>query len=149
MQSVEYEKGLLVQAVWRLARSSDTNELLAVGCALRNWIIRRGPLSPGQKYFSNYTEAIAEFMETYPLRSLPKINEPALIDPREGLLARIDGIYDCSAVDLASSHVNTQGARYFGAAREIGSGSKFDREVLSNQGAHPLIGTFGSLQFYV
>src|SRR5208282_273658 len=148
MQASEYERGLLVLASWRLARSNDVNELLAVCSTIRNWVINRGLVHIGLHHFRTYSEAIENFLTIYPLRAMPPIDAPALIDPREGLLAVVDGVYDCSRADITASHAYPGGARYFGKASEAGSKSWFDLEVLQNQGAHSLIGTFGSQQFY-
>ena len=148
MQQTEFEKGLLAMAAWRLARSSDVNELLAILCTLRNWVTNRGLMHTGLYHFKTYTEVVENFLAIYPVRSLPMINEPALIDPREGLLAVVDGVYDNTRADITSSHANPSGARYFGVASEVGTGSWFDEEVLKQPHIHKLIGKFGSQQFY-
>jgi len=149
MQQEAYEKAILAMSCWRLARTNDTNELLAIACTLRNWLVRR-PFADqrGLIYFDTYISAIESFMSVCPLRDMPRGNEPAMIDPSEGLLRRIDGVYDCSQPDITSNHANPQGARYFGPACEIGNGTWFDTEVLQRQGVHQLVGTFGGQQFF-
>jgi len=153
----EYEKGLLAQACWRLARNSDVNELVAIGCVIRNWVITRvrsidarrtswPGTSGGTVYFPGYAAAIAAFLDRYPLRPLPDVTEPALVDPAEGLLAQVDGVYSCSLPDLTSSRAFPGGARYF--ARVTGAPAWFEAEILVRQDEHPLIGSFGSQQFY-
>ena len=124
------------------------NELQAILATVRNWVIQRGLVHAGLYHFRTYSEAVANMLAVYPLRAMPPIDAPALIDPREGLLAVVDGVYDCSRADITASHAYPGGARYFGKASEAGSKSWFDLEVLQNQGAHSLIGTFGSQQFY-
>lgn len=154
MQQSEYEKGLLVQASWRLARSNDINELMAVACTIRNWVITKhypgisrhpmGHLS--QIYYGTFSEAIEAFYEMYPdPRPSPAIDEPALIDPMEGLLLKIDEVYNCSMADFTSSKAFPGGARYF--ARNGGAGW-IKEEIVCRREEHPLIGTFGGQQFY-
>jgi len=156
VQLADYEKGLLVQACWRLARNNDVNELLAIGCTIRNWIVTRmfsangyrvaWPGTLGTVYFPNYATAVAMFLEHYPARSAPGVIEPAIVDPTEGLLAQIDSVYDCSLPDLTSTRGFPGGARYFGRVTSVPEW--FKAEILARQDAHPLIGSFGSQQFY-
>lgn len=149
MQSSEYEKGLLVQASWRLSRSNDINELVAVACVIRNWVVPklyqgvlRQPLVSAL-YHGTFTEAIKELYSAYPLRPLPNVDEPVLIDPSEGLLLAVDGVYDCSTPDATSSKAFPGGARYFARAGT----PEWMKEIIG-RGEHPLIGNFGSSQFY-
>lgn len=150
MQASEYEKGLLVQAAWRLARSADVNELLALVCVVRNWVIPktypgivRQPLRSAV-YHATFSEAVKELYELYPLRDLPRIDEPVLIDPSEGLLLAVDGLYDCSTPDQTSSKAYPGGARYFS---RMGT-PDWMKEIIGRPNEHPLIGSFGSQQFY-
>jgi hypothetical protein len=156
MQAADYEKALLVAASWQLALNNDVNELLAIACCIRNWVVPRYgvPRLPdprlGKLYYSSYSEAIESFLQLYPYRSLPAINEPGLIDPDEGLLVKIEQVYDCTLNDVTSSRAFAGGARYFARAGRHSSDDWFGKEILAHQqDAHPLIGTFGSQQFYV
>lgn len=150
MTQPEYEKALLVMASWRLALNNDVNELMAIACVIRNWVIPRygAMVEPmlSKAYHLSYSDAIAEFLRVYPTREFPKINEGALVDPQEGMLLKVDEIYDCKLVDLTSSRSFPVGARYFG--RVVNATDWFRTTVLARQDVHPLIGTFGSQQFY-
>ena len=146
MQASEFEKALLVEAAWRLAKSNDVNELQAIACVLRNWVVPR--LGQEGQFYRSYPEAIRVHYQTYDLRDVPGASEPALIDPVDGLLAHIDGVYSGRTPDITSSHAYPNGARYFGRAGSSPSGSWFTENVLNRQGEHPLIGTFGSQQFF-
>ena len=146
MQAAEFEKGLLVLTAWRTSSGNGVNELFAIACTLRNWVVPR----PGQAVpdYKSYTEAVLHFWENYPLRGFPKVNEPTLIDPNEGLFVCIDQVYNNTVPDITSSQAFPNGARHFGRARLAIPGSWFYDNILSRQHEHPLIGTFGSQQFY-
>ena len=150
MIQADYEKALLVAASWQLALTNDINELLAVASVIRNWVVpkfqaRVYPMRE-KTYHASYTDAIREFLELYPVRPLPNVNESVLVDPVEGLLLKVDQVYDCSLIDLTSSRAAPFGARYFGRSRN--PSEFFAKEVLQRQDLHPLIGTFGSMQFH-
>ena len=133
MTQVDFEKGLIVSASWQLASSSDTMELLGVACVLRNRVMRN------KLKRATYGEAVQYFLKNFRTRGLPLGNEPALVDPREGLLAKVDAVYDSSLPDVTSSMAYPLGASQFYVARsnpELVVGLK-------------LIGTFGNMQFYV
>jgi hypothetical protein len=151
MTQAEYEKGQIVAAAWRLGKSNDINELVAIMCVLRNWVVPRyGALTEPmvtETYHKSYSDAAAEFLEIYPTRPSPRVNEPTLVDPAEGLLLKVDELYDCHLVDLTSSRSFPTGARYFG--RVVQATDWFERTVLRRQDVHPLIGNFGSQSFYV
>lgn len=144
MTQADYEKGLLVMAAFKLAKSDDVNELLAIACTIRNWVVPR--MNRGQETYRTYSEAVANFLTAYPSRPLPDVFSPALIDPTDGLLARIDSVYDNSLVDITSSRSNPGGARYFGSARN--PDPWFEKEIIQRQELHPLIGTWGAQSFY-
>ncbi|MHB8503429.1 MAG: hypothetical protein ACYDHE_21105 [Candidatus Acidiferrales bacterium] len=150
MQQQEYEKGVIVAAAWQLGRSNDVNELVAIMCVIRNWVIPRygATAEPmlSKAYHPSYSDVAADFLSIYPVRPLPAINEPVLVDPVEGLLLKVDGIYDCSLVDLTSSKAYPAGARYFGRVTQ--ASEWFQQTVLQRQNVHPLIGNFGSQSFY-
>ena len=154
MRTEDYEKALLVAASWRLAMNNDVNELLAIACVVRNWVVprygaQRLPMEAlGRVYYSSYSAAIEAFLSLYPVRVLPPITEAALVDPDEGMLLKVDGVYDCTLNDVTSSRAFPGGARYFGRIGFIASDNWFAREVLAKQDVHPLIGNFGSQSFY-
>lgn len=154
MQLEEYEKAVLVATSWQVAKSADINELLAVACTIRNWVIPKHTF-PGypirvpmreKLYYQSYSEACEEFLSIYFIRGLPRANEPAIVDPDEGLLAKIDSIYDCTLPDMTSSSANPLGARYFN--RGTDPTLWVYTNIVQDQSRHPLIGTFGSMQFY-
>jgi|SRR5579859_2735625 len=145
MQHREYEKALLVAAAFQLSKADDLRELCAIVCVIRNWVVPR--LGEAASYRS-YTEAIANFLDAYPKRQLPSINTPSLIDPREGLLAQVDGFYNNSAADVTSSHLFPRGARYFARPQDVKNGDWIKAQVLDRQDEHPLIGVFGSQSFF-
>lgn len=147
MRQSEFEKALLAEACWRLSKSNDTNELLAIGCTLRNWVVPH--MGQVGHFYKSYLECIETFYDNYPKRRLPPTsNDPALIDLDSGLLWKIDEIYDNKYPDLTSSDNNLFGARYFGRPATSAPDSWFTLSVLNNQGAHPLIGSFGGSSFY-
>jgi hypothetical protein len=130
LTQTELDKAMLVLASWRLASQSDVTELLAIACVIRNAVVRGN--------FKTYGDAVNFYMRSYPLREHPHGNEPQLIDPQDGLLGKIDSIYDCSAPDITSSLANPKGASAFAVAR---------RDPHFGDGRQ-LIGTFGGTQFY-
>jgi hypothetical protein len=146
VQQSEFEKALLAEAAWRLSRSSDVNELLAVACSIRNWVCPR--MGQVGHYYRSYSEAINAFYSTYPLRDVPSLSEPALVDPTDGLLWKIDEVHNGRMPDLTSSDANPYGAKYFGRPGTASTDSWFYKTVILQQGAHPLIGTFGGQSFY-
>jgi hypothetical protein len=151
MQQQEFEKANLVNAAWQLARSNDVNELCAIMSVVRNWVVPRYgvKVEPMREkiYHASYTDAVKEFLSIYPTRELPAVNDPMLVDPVEGLLIKVDAVYDCSLVDLTSSRAFPGGARYFGRVTQ--ASEWFQHTVLNRQDVHPLIGNFGSQSFYV
>lgn len=151
MQQQDFDKSVVVAAAWQLGRSNDINELVGIMSVIRNWVVPRfgAKTEPMMEkiYHASYTDAAKEFLSIYPVRALPAINEPTLVDPVEGLLLKVDGLYDCSLVDLTSSRAFPQGARYFGRVTQ--ASEWFERTVLRRQDIHPLIGNFGAQSFYV
>lgn len=131
-------------ASFRLAQSNDVNELLAIACVIRNWVV--GRFGQGAETYRTYSEAINNFLTAYSTRQLPDSFVPALIDPSEGMLSRIDAIYNNTLADVTSSASQPGGARYFGNARN--PDAWFKQEILARQDIHPLLGTWGSQQFY-
>lgn len=99
-------------------------------------------------FYKSYSEAINAFYKTYPLRDVPSLSEPALIDMEDGLLWKIDQVHDGRMSDITSSHAVPNGARFFGRPGTASLDSWFYKTVIVAQGAHPLIGTFGGQSFY-
>ena len=149
MTQSDYEKSLLVMASWRMASSNNVNELLAIMCVIRNWVIPKygfiGRPMVEKVHYSSYSEAIDEFLEIYPTREIPLVNNPALVDEVEGMLIKVDSVYDCTLLDVTSSRQFPFGARYFGRP----GNHFFESEVLAHQDVHPLIGSFGGSSFHV
>lgn len=145
MTQADYEKALLVMVSWQLACSHDVNELLAIACVIRNWVVPRLGEAP---VYRTYSEACAYFLLAYQPRQMPEGNEPSLIDPDEGLMAKVDAVYDNSQLDVTSSQQHPRGARYFARVVSLQLPEWFKATVLDQQGKHPLIGTWGSQQFY-
>lgn len=143
MTSADYEKGLLVSATFRLAKSDDVNELLAIACVIRNLVVPRLGLAPE---YASYTDAIGEMLNAYELRPLPRHDNPALVDPEDGLLVKIDSVYDNSLPDITSSCAHVGGARFFGTARR--PAAWFQAAIIDRPAEHPLIGTWGAQQFH-
>lgn len=145
MQPAQYEKAQLVRACWMLAQSNNTDELVAVACTLRNYIVPRfGQVA----IYRTYTEVIRQFCINFPTRSEPEINEPALVDPYEGLLYKIESVYDCTMPDITSSHQHPEGAKYFARVTKVEPGSWFDLEIIHKSAFHPLLGSWGAQQFF-
>lgn len=142
MSPQDYEKAVLVTTVWRLARSNDPNELMAIACTIRNHIFPR----PGQmQTYQSFSEACEDFLKLYPVREAPAMSEPALVSYPEGLLAVVDDIYSCRTPDLTATST-TPGARYFGRASELVNDTSHWMRTLIH--SHQLLGTFGSQQFW-
>jgi len=143
MQAEQFERALLALASWQLAGSNNVDELVAIACTIRNWVVPR----PGVQRFNykSYTEAIETFLQLYPVREFPRINEPALIDPADGILNKADRVYDYRLPDITASPSFPTGARVFCRA---GGNEWPNQEVASRPGEHLLIGTFGAQQFY-
>lgn len=139
MTPKEFETAYLAQTIWRLALSDSVDELISIGCTIRNWVIpKMGKIAP----YKTYPEACAEFLKTYPVRDFPTMTEDALVSTN-GLLSVIDGIYDCSYPDLTATQT-TPGALYF--ARVTALDESDWRYNISR--THQLIGTYGSQQFW-
>ena len=137
MQSSIYETALLALASWRAAKSENVDEMLAIACVIRNQVLRSG---------LTYSEVIS----TMPLnQGYPPPNHPALIMPGTGLLAQIEDVYTNKMPDLTSNLQFKEGASYFGRVTdEQGTGSWFEVNILQQQQFHPLIGQFGTQQFF-
>lgn len=142
MTPQDYEKSLLVTATWRLARSNDPNELIAIMATIRNHIFPR----PGQiQTYQSFSEACEDMLRVYPVREAPALTESALVSYPDGLLAIVDDIYSCKYPDLTATST-TPGARYFCRASEIvADPSHWLYSIVA--GRQPL-GTFGSQQFF-
>lgn len=143
MTGADYEKGLIIAATFRLAKSDDVNELLAIACVIRNLVVPRLGQTPE---YPSYTDAVGELLSVYDLRPLPRHDCPALVDPEDGLLVKIDSVYDNSLPDITSSRTHPQGARFFCMTRY--PASWFKAAILDHQDQHILIGTFGAQQFF-
>ena len=145
MSPVDYECMFYAQTVWRVARSSDQNELIAVASVIRNHVVPRlGQVAT----YSSFEIACRDFLQVYPTRELPSLTDPAFVSAPEGLLYNIAGIYNCETPDITATHDHPNGAKYFNRVSQLDPSDWFVLEITNKQGQHPLIGTFGSLQFF-
>lgn len=141
----DYEIAVYAQTVWRLAHSSDTNELISVALVLRNHVVPRiGQVAT----YGSFEEACREFTKVYPTRDFPSLTDPAFVSQPEGLLCQITDIYTCTAKDITATHDHPNGAKYFARVANLNPNDWFSLEIVQKQGQHPLIGTFGSMQFF-
>lgn len=137
MTQVDLDKGLIVIGAWRLAASSDPMELLAVACVLRNGVIRPF-VSPARPHFRSYGDCVDYYLRQFVTRPHPSGNEPQLIDPSDGLLAKIDAVYSNAQPDITASLTAPLGASAFANPRTMPEFAQGRR----------LIGQFGSMAFY-
>lgn len=140
MSPLEYEIAFYAASTWRLARTSDSMELLAVASVLRNHVMPR--LGQISRYKSFY-ECCQDFLTVYPCRALPSLSDPAFVS-KEGLLFNINKVYNCELPDVTSTHDHPAGALYFANEPD----EWFRTEIIARPDVHPLIGNFGSMQFY-
>jgi hypothetical protein len=132
-----FEKALLALRAYQAAMSDDPLEILCCACVFRNRVHAFG---------KNYID-ILENAEVN--RGWPYPTDPVMIHPTEGILVRIDGIYDNTSPDLTANHLRRDGALYFGRVMDHqGTGDDFETEILMKPEEHPLIGTFGAQAFY-
>jgi hypothetical protein len=134
-----YEAAFLAQTAWRLALGDCVDETMAIMLVLRNHVIPR----PGQiPTYKSFPEACIDFLEAYPTRKYPTMQEDAFIAPN-GILALCEQVYDCSYPDITATQT-TPGARMF--ARTSSLSDKDWRKPLVQ--CSQLLGTFGSQQFF-
>lgn len=134
----------LAQTTWQLSKSDTLNELIAIACVLRNHVIPRiGQVAT----YSSYMEACRDFLEAFPSRKPPTLEEPVFIAP-DGFLSVVDGIYDASSPDITATHDHPNGACFFCRPTQVEPGSWVDLEIIKKPAHHPLLGTWGSQQFY-
>ena len=145
MTPYQYELAFFAATVWRVSYSSDTNETLAVACAIRNHVIPR--MGKASSYRS-FTDACEAFLKAYPLRDFPKLSDPAFVSSSDGVLSFIDKVYDCSTPDFTSTMTNPDGAKYFARVVSLPADDWRKREVVDRPDIHPLLGTFGAMQFF-
>jgi hypothetical protein len=137
MRVREYEMALLALTAVRAAKSDSIDEWVAIACVIRNQVLRFG---------KTYSQVCERFVVN---RDWPDIRHPALIHPSTGLLAQVDAIYKNEAPDITSNHLHKEGALYFARVVEHqGKGTDFEEQILKHQDEHPLIGTFGTQQFF-
>jgi len=134
----QFEQALLAQTAWRAAKSDNIDEILAIAHVLRNRVHRYG---------KTYSAVCEECIVNRP--EWPAINHPLLINPNNGVLAAMEGIYKNESPDMTSNHLRKNGALYFGRAVDhFGTGDWFEEEILKKPEEHGLIGSFGTQQFY-
>lgn len=137
MTSSQYEQALLALSAWRAAKSTNIDEILAVACVIRNHVLKFG------RTYSKVCEGLI-INQGY-----PDIRHPELIKPNGGLLSQVEAIYKNDLPDLTSNHNHPDGALYFARVVEHqGTGDDFEERIIKQYLAHPLIGTWGTQQFF-
>jgi hypothetical protein len=145
MTPLEYEQAVFAMTVWQVANSSDTNELFAVACAIRNHVIPRIGSVAG---YPSFSAACEDFLRVYPTRPRPDLSDPAFVGHPDGLLANIADIYNCIYPDVTSTQDHPGGARYFARVQMLQPNDWFQLEIVNKAAVHPLLGTWGSMQFF-
>ena len=140
MSPLDYELAFYAMTTWQLARSSNLDELTAVASTIRNHVIPR--LGQVTAYKSFY-EACIDFLKIYPSRALPSLSDPAFVS-KDGLLFHIGRIYTCKDPDVTATHDHPNGAKYFANEPD----EWFRTEIIGKPELHPLLGQWGSMQFY-
>lgn len=143
MQPANYEAALLALASYRLAKSDNVDESIAIACVIRNHVIRTGIVG------LTYTQVIQDFYKLRPTREWPSIANMTLTHPANGILSQIDGVYGNKTPDVTANAQNVRGAMYFARVVDEDKDGWFTEEILKRQDIHPLVGTFGAQQFYV
>lgn len=141
----DYEITLFAQTVWRVANSSDLNELNAVACAIRNHVM---PKMGDVATYDSYAEACAGFLETHPLRPMPNMTDVEFVARPHGLLCYIDKIYSGEMPDITATHDHPSGARYFARVISLPDDDWRKSQIVGRPSGHPLLGTWGSMQFF-
>lgn len=145
MSPREYEIAFFAQVTWMVSRSSDTNETTAVACTIRNHVVPRiGQVAT----YPSFSAACEDFLRVYPIRPRPSLEDPAFVSHPDGLLANIKEIYNCAYADVTATHDHPSGARYFARVTTLEPNDWFQLEIVNKQALHPLLGTWGSLQFF-
>lgn len=140
MTPLDYEMAFYAQTVWQLSRSSNLDEMLAVACVIRNHVMPRiGKIS----VYKSYYEACQDFLKICPKRGLPSLSDPAFVS-MDGLLFHLGRIYRCEDPDVTATHDHPDGAKYFANEPD----DWFRAEIIGKPDIHPLLGTWGSMQFY-
>jgi hypothetical protein len=142
MNPVDYECAFFAQTVWCVSCTSDQNELIAVATTIRNHVIPRiGQIAT----YPSFAEACEAFLKICPTRPRPPLTDPAFVNT---LLFNIADIYNCEYPDVTSTHDHPNGARYFARVANIAEDDWFRLEIINKQEQHPLLGTWGALQFF-
>ena len=137
MTPSQYEMALLTLRSYQAAMSDNLDEILAVACVFRNRV---------QAFGKTYSQILEQAEEN---RGWPDIRHPLLINPQNGILAQISGIYKNETPDLTANHLHQSGALYFGRVMDHqNTGDWFETEILMKPEEHALIGQFGVQHFY-
>lgn len=141
----QYELAFYAQTVWRLAFSSDVNELTAVACTVRNHVIpKMGQITD----YDSYLDACEAFLNNYPVRENPTRDDIAFFSRPDGILYNIERIYNCEQIDITATHDQPAGAKYFARVISLAPDDWRKIQIVNRPTGHPLLGTFGSMQFY-
>lgn len=137
MTPSQYEMSLLALRSYQAAMSDNLDEILAVACVFRNRV---------QAFGKTYSQILEQAEEN---RGWPDIRHPLLINPQNGILTQVAGIYKNDTPDLTSNHLHKDGALYFGRIMDHqGTGDWFETEILMKPEEHSLIGSWGVQAFY-
>lgn len=140
----DYEVAFFAQTVWRVANSNDVNELLAVACTIRNHVL---PKIGEVATYESYTEACRQFLSTHPLRDYPS-DEDAFVSRPQGLLYNIGSIYSGQQPDITATHDHPKGAKFFARVTSLLADDWRKIAIVNRPTGHPLLGTWGSMQFF-
>jgi hypothetical protein len=141
----DYEIAFYAQTCWRLANSSDANELTAVAATIRNHVL---PKLGQVATYESYTEACLGFLDTHPLRPYPSMQDEAFISRPYGLLYNIGQIYSGEMADITATHDHPSGARFFARVTSLGADDWRKLQIVDKPAIHCLLGTWGSMQFW-
>lgn len=137
---LEFEQAFFAQTVWVISRSSNLDEMLAVASVVRNHVQPRlGQITA----YKSYYEACLDFLKIYPSRALPSLSDPSFVS-KDGLLFHIGRIYTCEDPDVTATHDHPNGAKYFANEPD----EWFRTEIIGKPELHPLLGQWGTLQFF-
>lgn len=130
----DYEIAVLAQTAWRLASTDNQDEILAIACTIRNWVLPRPGMPP--MIFASFSVACENYLDQMPLRSAPRLQQDlAFSTGPHAILRNAAAIYDGEYPDVTALQ-GGRGARYFG------------RQMDMDPNEHPLLGTWGGQQFY-
>lgn len=144
MTPLEYELAFYAQTVWRVANSSDVNELTAIACTIRNHVV---PKMGSYTDYDSFMDACEAFLKNYSVRDNPTRDDEAFFS-RNGILYNISKIYECEYPDITATHDHPTGAKYFARVISLAPDDWRKIQIVNRPTGHPLLGTWGSMQFF-